>query len=157
MRASGNRTSLTSKIISIIFIVLFVYTASTKIRDFEIFRLRLDQSPLIEGAGDWVATGIIVALLVTSGLLMFKRSRKAGLIAALGLMVAFTTYIAVVLGFFSSTLPCSCNGVFESLTWNQHLWFNVGITGLAITGVILHRKKGLSHPKRNDIIFESTI
>lgn len=154
MRVLGKHTSLTSKIIGIIFIVLFVYTASTKIRDFEIFQLRLSQSPLIEGAGDWVAVGIIVALLVTSGLLMFQRSRKAGLIATLGLMVVFTTYIAVVLGFFSSTLPCSCNGVFESMTWNQHLWFNIGFLVLAVIGV-LSAKEPNPYEERYEVSVET--
>lgn len=127
------------KIIKFLIIALFVYTAITKIRDFEIFRLRLGQSPMLEGLGNLLAIVIPLAFLATAILLLLERSQKLGLYASLGLMSLFTAYIAIVLYFFSSSLPCTCSGVFEGMTWTQHLWFNIGIIVLVTIGILLDK------------------
>lgn len=127
------------KIIKFLLIALFVYTAITKVRSFEIFRVRLGQSPMLEGLGDLLAIVIPVALLATAILLLLERSQKLGLNVALGLMSLFTAYIAIVLAFFSSSLPCTCSGVFEGMSWVQHLWFNIGFIVLAIIGVLMDK------------------
>lgn len=127
------------KIIKFLIIALFVYTAISKIRDFEIFRVRLDQSPMLEGFGDLLAIIIPAALLAIAILLLLERSQKLGLYASLGLMSLFTAYIAIVLSFFSSSLPCSCNGVFEGMSWKQHLWFNIGFIVLVTIRILLDK------------------
>lgn len=131
------------------FILLFVYTGIMKIRDYEIFRIRLDQSPMLEGFGDLLAILIPAALLISALLLLTERTRKAGMYSALGLMILFTGYIALVLGFFPASLPCSCNGVLESMTWTQHLWFNIGFLVLAGIGVVLNRIDSKNQKKMN--------
>ena len=138
MKTSRHYRELAVKMIYILFIVLFVYTAIMKIRDYEIFYVRLGQSPMLEGMGVWLAVLIPVALLFSAALLFFDRTRLRGLYSALVLMLVFTMYIGAVLSFFSSSLPCSCNGVFEVMTWKQHLWFNLFFTALAVVGIVLY-------------------
>lgn len=156
MGASGKYTSITSGIISILFIVLFVYAAITKIRDYEIFKVRLDQSPLLEGMGKLGAVIIPIALLFVAILLLFERTRRVGLKYALALMLMFTIYIGVVLLFFSEFLPCSCNGVFEFLDWKQHLWFNLFFTTLAGLGVFLSGRSKTLQDKL-DFIYDTDV
>lgn len=156
MGASGKYTSITSRIISILFIVLFVYAAFTKIRDYEIFKVRLDQSPLLEGMGKFGAVIIPAALLSIAVLLLFERTRRVGLKYALALMLMFTIYIGVVLLFFSEFLPCSCNGVFEFLNWRQHLWFNLFFTALAGVGVFLSGGSKSSEDKL-DLVYDTDV
>lgn len=142
-------TTIGRNTIFFIFILLFVYTGIMKIRDYEIFRIRLDQSPMLEGLGDLLAILIPTALLLSAILLLIDRTRKAGMYSVLGLMILFTGYIAIVLGFFPSSLPCSCNGVLESMTWTQHLWFNIGFLVLAGIGVALNRIDSKNQKKMN--------
>ena len=154
MKTRQYHRELIVMIISILLIVLFVYAAITKIRDYEIFHVRLGQSPMLEGMGEWWAVIIPVALLSIAVLLLFERTRKIGLRYALGLMMVFTIYIGVVLLFFSEFLPCSCNGVFEFLDWKQHLWFNLFFTALAGLGVFLSGRSKSSEDKL-DLIYET--
>src|SRR5690625_1700669 len=62
-------------IISILLSVLFIYTAIMKIREYGIFKVRLDQSPMLEGMGEWLAVLIPVALLSVALLLLMERTR----------------------------------------------------------------------------------
>lgn len=151
MESRKNYRESVVRIISALLIVLFVFAAITKIRDYEIFKVRLDQSPMLQGMGEWWAVIIPVALLSIAVLLLFERTRKIGLKYALGLMVAFTIYIGVVLLFFSEFLPCSCNGVFEFLNWKQHLWFNLFFTALAGLGIFLFNGGGTKKDKVDNI------
>src|SRR5690625_3083728 len=100
MKSIQYHRELAVTFISIVLIVLFVYAAITKIRDFEIFNVRLNQSPMLEGMGEWWAVIIPVVLLFIAILLLFERTRSVGLKYALALMLMFTIYIGVVLLFF---------------------------------------------------------
>ncbi|MEJ0031509.1 MAG: MauE/DoxX family redox-associated membrane protein [Bacteroidota bacterium] len=44
-------------------------------------------------------------------------------------MVMFTAYIVVITR-FSEYTPCSCGGVLEKMSWDQHLVFNIGFCGV---------------------------
>jgi hypothetical protein len=68
------------------------------------------------------------------------RTRKLGLYISLGLMMAFTGYISYMM-IFIPDLPCSCGGVISKMTWGQHLIFNVFFMLLALTGILLNRKR----------------
>lgn len=115
---------LTINAISLLFIVLFVYAAISKLLDFETFTVQLAQSPLLSayaGIIAWLVPGIEIGIAV---LLMFERARIMALYAAFTLMIMFTAYIFIILN-FSDFIPCSCGGVLEKLSWTQHLIFNI--------------------------------
>ncbi|ETZ24167.1 hypothetical protein N824_16640 [Pedobacter sp. V48] len=78
------------------------------------------------------AVEIVIALL-----LMFPKTTSLGLFAALGLMTLFTAYIIAILN-FSENIPCSCGGVLEHMSWQQHLVFNLVFVFLSIAGILLH-------------------
>jgi len=42
---------------------------------------------------------------------------------------------------FSKELPCSCGGVLQEMSWQQHLVFNIVFTLLALLAAILERKR----------------
>ena len=62
--------------------------------------------------------------------------RFFGLFAAYTLMAMFTAYIYIILN-FSAFVPCSCGGVLENMTWNQHLVFNICFIILAGIAILL--------------------
>jgi len=135
------------EIISLLFILLFVYASISKLLEFNDFQTQLGQSPLLAAFAVPVSYGVIGIELATAGLLAWEKTRKLGLYTAYLLMVLFTTYIVIILNFTPFT-PCSCGGVLESLGWTEHLVFNVGFILLAILGVITYKHRDTSSKNR---------
>ena len=124
------------EIICFLFIVLFFYAAGSKLLNYKAFVGQIGKSPLLTEYATWMAWLIPVTELVVVGLLVVPRWRKPGLYASFTLMALFTLYIAAILIFTDSKdLPCSCGGVLNSLSWKQHLIFNVFFTALAWAGI----------------------
>lgn len=122
--------------ICLLFIVLFVYAATSKLLDFETFQIQLAQSPFLgayAGMISVLAPGIEILL---AGMLIIPRYRLIALIGCYGLMVMFTAYIVIILN-FSDFIPCSCGGVLEKLSWTQHLIFNIVFIVLAGVAILL--------------------
>ena len=117
-------------IISALFILLFVYTAATKLIEHESFRAVLEQSPLIGVKANILSWLIPMVELITATLLFIPSFRKWGFASSLILMLLFTCYITYMI-LFATNLPCSCGGVISRMTWPQHLMFNIFITALA--------------------------
>ena len=91
-----------------------------------------------------MAWGVLGAEVVVSLLLIWPDTNRLGLWGALGLMVAFTSYIALMM-LFVDALPCHCGGAIEKLTWGQHLLFNCGFIALASGLLLYHYKVNLKH------------
>jgi uncharacterized membrane protein YphA (DoxX/SURF4 family) len=123
-------------LICLLFVSLFIYAAVSKILDYENFRVQLAQSPLLSAFARYVAWGVPAFEILISILLLSEKWRTVGLFSAFGLMVMFTTYIYIILN-FSSFVPCSCGGVLEKMTWNQHLVFNLAFIILGGTAALV--------------------
>ncbi len=116
-------SSLIIKLISYATALLFVYTAVSKLFEFENFQVQLGQSPLLSAFAAYISVGVpIIELLLALGLTL-PRYRESALKGSFILMVLFTTYIYVILN-YSAYVPCSCGGAIEKMTWNEHLFFN---------------------------------
>jgi hypothetical protein len=76
---------------------------------------------------------------VISLLLVIKRTRLIGLYASFFLMSLFTAYLIIMLN-VSYYIPCSCGGVLENLSWNQHVVFNVFFIAISAVGAIIQHK-----------------
>lgn len=120
----GIKRSVVVEVIAALFILLFTYTALSKLGDRQGFRNVLFQSPLIGKAADLISWIIPVLELFISLLLFFPKTRKIGLYAATSLMAVFTVYITYMI-LFEKDLPCSCGGVIGTMNWGQHLVFNI--------------------------------
>lgn len=136
MKLAAKTQSLIVEIIALLYVLLFVYAAVSKILDFENFQVQLGQSPLLSAFAHWVAFGTPFLELSIVLLLVFPKCRLPGLYAAFSLMVLFSTYIIVILN-FSSFVPCSCGGILENMSWTQHLVFNILFVVLAIVGIYM--------------------
>jgi len=134
-------------IILFLFIALFVYAAVTKLMDFEKFETQLSQSPMLTDHAEIIAWFIPALELLIVLVLMFERKRLLGFFAAFGMMVMFTAYI-VVASRFSEYVPCSCGGVIENLTWEEHLVFNGFFILIGIIAITVYpRSEGLAKNK----------
>lgn len=126
--------------ITALYIVLFVYTASSKLMHLGMFRSRLERMPYIAPYAQWISWGIPFLELVIAGLLLFHGYRLIGLYASLVLLFVFTGYIIAVLQ-FSEHIPCSCGGVLSALRWDDHILFNIAFMVLAFWAIHLKGKQ----------------
>lgn len=122
------------------YILLFVYAALTKLLEYQKFAIQIGQSPMLTDHATLLAWAIPFLELAISTLLIIPFTRFVGLHAAFGMMVMFTTYI-ILASRFSDYVPCSCGGVLESMTWTQHLIFNVFISLLGLAAIMLHPRR----------------
>lgn len=74
--------------------------------------------------------------LLAGGLLIFLKTRLAGLYASLLLLMSFTVYIGLVMINVFGRIPCSCGGILNHLNWEQHLTFNLAFMLLTSTAIL---------------------
>ena len=134
MRKFNNIKTWLPYVVSILFVLLFFYAASSKLFDYQQFRIQLGQSPVLTAYADWVAWSVpLVEYLLAIGLI-FESTRLKAFYGSFALMVMFTTYIILVLK-FSDYIPCSCGGVLEDLGWTEHIIFNLVFVLLAALAI----------------------
>lgn len=126
------------EIIAIWFIVLFMYTAISKLLDYAVFKEQIALSPLLEPVASWISWTVPISELAVAVLLFIPAWRRKGMYGALILMVGFTIYVAALIA-FDDNLPCSCGGIIELLSWRGHLIFNGLCCLLAATAILLNR------------------
>lgn len=142
MKLNVNLQSVLVEIISLLYIVLFVYAAFNKILDFENFQVQIAQSPLLSSFATWISWLVPILELTISVLLCIPKMRLLALYCSFSLMFMFSIYIVTMLN-FSPFVPCSCGGILDNFSWNQHLIFNVIYTVIAIPAIIFtSTKKG---------------
>lgn len=122
--------------ISYLFILLFVYSAVSKLLDFQNFQIQLAQSPLLTAFAKYISYAVLSVEFAIAILLSIPKTRIIGLFSAFGLMLLFTIYIYIILN-YSSFVPCSCGGILENMNWTEHLFFNIAMVILAATALHL--------------------
>lgn len=127
------------EVIALLFVLLFLYTAVYKIIDFSNFRAVIGQSPFITKYAAYLAVLVPAAEIVISVLLIAPRLRLAGLCASFAIMLLFTAYIIILLN-LNAHLPCSCGGIIQEMSWQQHLVFNIAFLLLALTGISTYKR-----------------
>lgn len=140
MKLPSTIKSIIIETVCLLYVLLFVYAALNKLLDFENFQVQLGQSPLLSAFAGWISYAVPATEFLIVILLLIGRLRHVGLFASFCLMVLFTAYIFIMLH-FSPFVPCSCGGVLEKLSWNQHLLFNIVFTVLALIAFVLHKSE----------------
>jgi uncharacterized membrane protein YphA (DoxX/SURF4 family) len=149
MKLKSNTRRIIIDSVCLLYMLLFVYAAVSKLLDFENFQVQLGQSPLLSPFAAWISWIVPFLELVIALMLMIPKRRNAALLTALSLMMMFTVYIFIVLH-YSSFIPCSCGGILEKMSWNTHLVFNFVFVLLAIFAIVLqHETSGPTDQKAN--------
>lgn len=138
------------------FILLFTYAAASKMLDFENFQVQLAQSPLLSAYAGFISYAVIILEVMIAGVLVDPKVRRIGLYASFGLMVSFTVYIYLILK-YSDFVPCSCGGILEKMSWDEHLLFNVSFVALAFTAIIMMGKEGTIRFRRTAALSSLTL
>jgi putative oxidoreductase len=117
-------------------VLLFAYTAFSKLADFEDFKRQLSMQifpPVLVEVLLYLIPGVELLAVI---LMIVNGSRLLGLILSVLLMVLFTGYISLILSDYYDHIPCSCGGVLNSLGWLAHLWFNLFFLVLSLIGLV---------------------
>lgn len=117
-------------------VLLWSYTALQKLVGFHRFVITLRGTfiPLLP-----YSAGILLALeFAIAIMLLFSRTQRWGALLSAVLLLCFSVYIGCMLA-FQSSLPCSCGGVLETMSWPQHLVFNLFFLLLSML-VLLYSK-----------------
>lgn len=130
---------------AILLIALWIITGMDKLWDLQGFKKILDRQPLPDWAVNYlywiVPTSEISCLLVlTAGSALtthdtYKKWFTWGFVFSSVLMAAFTLFIALGVWGWYDKRPCGCGSVISSLSWEEHLVFNVFFLGVALLGV----------------------
>ena len=126
----------TIKIICLLLVFLFAYAAVSKLIDYNTFRVQLSQSPYITRFAHVIAWALPVIELIVAVSFAFPSLRLIAFYASLFLLSLFTAYLLAMLN-FSYYIPCSCGGILSSLSWKQHIVFNIAFILLSLTGIRL--------------------
>ena len=143
MKLNSRIKVVTIEIICMLYALLFVYAAFSKVLDFENFQVQLGQSPLLSAFAHWVSWAVIVIELGIALLLVFSKTKIIGLYAGFCLMIMFSAYIFIILN-YSSFVPCSCGGILEKMSWQMHLVFNITFIVLAVVAILFSRAEDVS-------------
>lgn len=123
-----------TEIIAGVLVLLFVYTAVSKLVSWETFAYQMSKQPL----PNWLNTQLVWALpvveLITAILLLVRLTRKGAMVLSFLLMLCFTVYVGLAVFDVFGEVPCSCGGVLQRLGWEEHLMFNVVFLVLAGVG-----------------------
>lgn len=133
---SESRKAICVDLICYAFVLLFVYTAASKLLTLETFKSVLIHYPIIGTFHVFFAYAVPTIEILISVMLIYPPMRRSGLMASLILMSLFLGYI-VYMFVSGSELPCSCGGFISKLSWGNHIWFNSIFILLAAVGIKL--------------------
>jgi len=137
MRFKINTKNFIIEAICLLYILLFVYAAVSKILEFENFQAQLGQSTILGAYAGIISYTVIIIELLTSLMLSIPHFRLKGLYVSFGLMCLFTIYIFIILN-FTTNIPCSCGGILEKMTWKEHLVFNIIWVAMSVAALFLY-------------------
>ncbi|MFT3947188.1 MAG: hypothetical protein QM763_09465 [Agriterribacter sp.] len=134
---------LVMQVIPGLLMLLFFYTAFSKLMDYPLFKAALGDVPFISRFANILAWLLPVTEIIAGGLLFHPSTRKIGLLLSLALLIVFTAYLfgMVVSGI---KLPCNCGGVISTMSWKQHLVFNAFFIILTTIAAVKYTSKNIA-------------
>ena len=139
------RTTL--QLITVLLIVLFMYTAVSKVIDHEEFRKQLANQEIPIWTVPTLQWLLPLSELLVVFLLILPSTRLSGLYSSAILMFVFTGYMGLVVLNVFDRVPCSCGGVLKSMGFTTHFFFNLFFLILSLVAIKLQRRIRIEVPK----------
>jgi len=133
------KRSIVADSIAYFFVLLFLYTGVAKLMDIPNFRNELSASPDLGALSGIITLALPIGEILLAVMLSLPRWRLRGLYATLVLMTLFTGYV-ITLIIVDDQLSCSCGGIIEALSPQQHIIFNSACVILSLVGILANRK-----------------
>lgn len=126
--------------ITLFFMALWTIIAINRFGEFHLFMSSMRSQPLANWINETLILWVPVTELLAALLLCFNTTRKIGMYLSCFLMLSYSLYVLLILSKVLGNIPCSCSSPIPKLSWVQHLWFNLSLTGLAGLWIYLNRK-----------------
>lgn len=134
------KRSILADSIAFLFIFLFLYTGVSKLTEMQTFRLQLSLSPMMSALSGFITWALPIGEILLAIVLFVPKWRLIGLYITSGLMILFTGYVVYTL-YVDDQATCSCGGIIENLSPNQHLLFNGACVILSLIAIVCFRKQ----------------
>src|ERR1700761_1588533 len=141
VNAMKSKSNILLQAILFLLILLWVYAASSKLMDFNMFRAQMHMQvlpALIRTIMPYSLPPVEIAIAL---LLLFETTRKSGLYFSFALLLAFTIYVGLAVVRVYDNIPCSCGGVFNKVGWTAHFFINVFFLLLTATGIYINNRE----------------
>lgn len=128
----------------VILILLFFITGLGKVFNHSAFVSQLNKQPLPIWSISLLTYFLPILELGTVTLMCIPKIRMWGLALSFLLITIYTIYAYLAYIEIYGYIPCACGKVFEKMDWQQHFFFNLGITLIAAPALFLEyrlRKK----------------
>lgn len=128
-------------IAAVLLILLFGYTAVSKILEYNkfVFQMKLAQMPIIASLAPLLGIVLPILELVIVWMLYKDSFRIKGFYASFLLLFTFEIYISIML-LSGEKLPCTCGGIISQMGWKTHLLFNAVFMVISILPIICKPK-----------------
>lgn len=138
-----NYRKITVQVVSFLLIILWIYAASSKLMNFNMFRQQMSWQMLFPFIKHTIIYILPAAEVLTAFLLVFERTQRAGLYFSFTMLLAFTIYVGLAVFKFFDHIPCSCGGILNKMTWNAHFLLNIFFLLLTALGIyMVYRERG---------------
>jgi putative oxidoreductase len=141
VKGSSNKSSKFIEITVFLLVLLWMYTAASKLLSFDHYQLQMYEQPLPH----WMAFMLIWSLppieILTAILLIFPKLKIWGLLSSIILLIVFSVYVAFVAFHVFERVSCSCGGILKNMSWTVHLFFNLFFLLLSILAIITHNRE----------------
>ncbi len=121
----------------ILLVGLFSYTLYHKFDNLQEFETTLLKSTLINPELVPFLKYAVPFSEILVLLFLVSKKHLYGFYGALILLLAFTIYL-IILNNFSLYDGCSCGGVFNKMTYSQHLLVNATFIAVCVSGILLY-------------------
>ncbi|MCS3801022.1 MauE/DoxX family redox-associated membrane protein [Niastella sp. OAS944] len=136
---SIDKGKLYIEITSLLFILLFLYTGLSKLLEYDVFTVQAGFAPILRPYAETIGLVVPIIEIVVAVLFFIKKTKVIALYASTIMMTGFTIYIAGML-LAGNHLPCICGGVIKTMSWAQHLIFNIVFLLLSVIALVIHKK-----------------
>jgi hypothetical protein len=129
------------ELIVTLLVSLFVYASLSKLFAYNDFQAALLNQPIPQWTAKILVWLLPAAELAVVCLLFSSSTRLWGLYSSGLLMLIFTGYVGLILTNRFGRIPCSCGGILKNMGWGVHLVFNIFFLLIAITGIVLSKRR----------------
>lgn len=141
-------------IITTLHVLLFLYASISKLMDYSLFYEQLVASPILAPISKSVAFAVPTIEIIIVIMIIIPRLKLKGFYLSTIVVSSFTLYIIAIL-LRSENIPCSCGGLLEELTWEQHIFFNISFIILTILGIICQQKIQAENKNKMSLILNT--
>lgn len=135
-----NYNLLSFELIRYLLIIIFLYTTYHKLIDLKTFEESLLRSKLLSDFSVFLKYLIPILEIIIIIFLFIDKYIMLGLYSSLLLLSTFTIYL-ISLNNFSIFYGCSCGGVFNQMSFFEHIIANAFLILLNVLGIFMYNKK----------------